>query len=207
MKLMPIHARLVLAIVFMLAGAGPGAAILPASAAAPAVAAANGDLLGFQLVTAGSGWARLGQQLFWTDNNGANWREITPPNRGAGTIGAANFADAAHGWVVSTAMAETGELSYALARTSDGGQSWQSVPLALFAAGDAAGMAGDVFLQFIDARTGWLVVKQATSPNFSLGTLFKTSDGGDHWTRLSLPAGGAVQFNSKLEGVLDASTD
>jgi photosystem II stability/assembly factor-like uncharacterized protein len=207
MKLIHIRTRLVLGIVFLLSGAAPGGAILPASAAVPTVAAANGDLLALQLVQAGAGWALLGQQLFWTDSGGSQWREITPPNLGWGSIRTANFADTAHGWVVMTTLGATGEMTYGLARTTDGGQFWQSMPLALFAAGDAAGMAGDVFLQFIDAQTGWLVVKQATSPNFSLGTLFKTNDAGDHWTRLSLPAGAPVRFTSAQAGVLDASAD
>ena len=200
-------ARLILGIVFVLAGAVPGAAMLPAMAASPAVAAGNADLSAFQLVAPGSGWTMLGQQLFWTDTGGAQWREITPPNLGAGSMRAASFADAAHGWLVSTTPDTGGGLNYTLARTADGGQSWQSAPVALFAPGEAGSMAGEVFLQFIDLQTGWLLAKQVTSPNFSVGTLFKTSDSGGHWTQLSAPAAGPVQFASAQDGVIDASAD
>jgi len=203
MKINLMGTRLVLGIVLLLAGTAPGGTIGAAGAAVPTVAAANGDLLAFQLVAPGVGWALLGQQLFWTASGGSQWREITPLSLGGGEIRAANFADGAHGWVISTAMNAAGELDYQLARTADGGQTWQGAPLALFTPGDAASMAGAVFLQFIDAHTGWLVVKQVTSPNFSLGTLFKTGDGGDHWTRLSLPTGAPVRFTNASEGVLD----
>jgi photosystem II stability/assembly factor-like uncharacterized protein len=212
MKLITIGIRLVLGTLFLLASvasAAPGGAILPASAASAAAqraVAASGDLRAFQLVTPSSGWALVGQQLFWTDSGGSQWSDITPLNLGPGTIRAASFADAAHGWVVTTSLAASGDLGYTLARTADGGQSWQSVPLALFFSGDAAGVAGDVYLEFIDARAGWLVVKQATSSNFNLGTLFKTNDGGDNWTRLNLRTGAPVRFTSALDGQIDASS-
>ncbi len=206
MKTLHIGIRLVLGIVLVLAGVAPAGASLPANAAAPATVAASGDLLAFQLVTPGAGWALVGDRLYWTDSGGAQWRDITPPTLGASAVRAASFADPRHGWVVATTTADSGALSYSLARTSDAGQTWQTIPLDLFAPDDAAGQAGDVFLQFIDGQAGWLVVKQATSSNFNVGTLFRTSDGGDHWTRLSLPAGAPVRFANALEGVLDAST-
>ena len=214
MKQLPTRFRVILAVVFLLAGATPGAGALPAAAAAaPAVPTApeGPNLLAFQLVAAGDsatggrGWALLGRQLFWTDDGGAHWRDITPPRLDAAEIRAASFADPLHGWVVTTASAASGNLSYTMARTADGGQTWQAQPLALFAADEAAGMAGEVYLQIIDANTGWLEVKQATSSNFNLGTLFKTVDGGAQWTRLSLPTGAPAHFTSTQDGEFDAT--
>src|SRR5712692_9316234 len=107
MKLITIGISLVLGTLFLLASvasAAPGGPILPAlaaSAAAPRAVAASGDLLAFQLVTPSSGWALVGQQLFWTDSGGSQWSNITPLNLGPGTIRAASFADATHGWVVT----------------------------------------------------------------------------------------------------------
>src|SRR5439155_17283403 len=164
MKRLPAGIQVTLAVALLLSGA--------AAAATPGVAAIapSGDLGGFQLVApggGGAGWALLGQQLFWTDDGGGQWRDITPPALGVASIRAASFSDPRHGWVVTTVLAATGSLNYALARTADGGQTWQAAPLALFAAIDAAGMAGEVYLQFIHPATGWLVVKQATSSNFN----------------------------------------
>jgi len=194
--------RATLAVLFLLVGGVP--TVGTTSAVAPTIAG-SGDLLAFQLVAAGSGWALMGQQLFWTNDGGANWRDLTPPALSGAEIRATSFADTQHGWVVATAPTANGSLSYTLARTADGGQTWQTAPLALFAAGDVAGVAGAVFLQFIDTNTGWLVVKQATSSNFNVGTLFKTVDGGRHWTQLSLPTGAPVQFTSALDGQIDAT--
>src|SRR5258706_13484332 len=196
--------RATLAVLFLLAGAVPGAGALPVAAAVPSVAA-SGDLLAFQLVTPGSGWAQLAQRLLWTADGGANWREITPPALSGAEIRAASFADAQYGWVVATTTADDGGLSYSLARTADGGETWQAAPMALFAAGEAAAMAGEVFLQFLDTNTGWLEVKQATSSNFNVGTLFRTVDGGQQWTRLSLPVGAEAHFTSALDGQIDAT--
>jgi len=214
MQIMRWSIRIAFVAMFVLSAAAPGGATA-ATGAAPATPAATlaggAGLAAFQLVAPGVGWALApdasagaGQSLFWTDSNGARWTDITPPGLAAADNQAAAFADADHGWVVSTAPTQTGELSYALARTADGGRTWQSQAMALFAPGEAAGMAGAVYLQFIDAQTGWLAVKQMTSQSFSLGTLFKTSDGGDHWMRLSLPAGGPVHFTNALDGQLDA---
>jgi photosystem II stability/assembly factor-like uncharacterized protein len=194
--------RAALAVLFLLVGGVP--TVGTTSAAAPTIAG-RGDLLAFQLVAPGSGWALMGQQLFWTNDGGPTWRDITPPALGGAEIRAASFADTQHGWVVATAPAANGGLSYTLARTADGGQTWQTAPLALFAAGDVARVAGAVFLQFIDTNTGWLIVKQATSMAFDLGTLFRTDDGGGHWARLSLPEGEPVHFTNAQDGVLGSS--
>ena len=197
--------RVVLVAAFVLGGAAPGGMAAPASAAPVPAGVGGRELAGFQLVTATAGWALLGQQLYWTDSGGEGWSDITPPGLGAGGIRAAGFADRLHGWVVITTADGAGDLRFGLERTLDGGQHWQVMPLDLFAPGEAGARAGSVFLQFIDAATGWLVVKQATSSNFSVGTLFKTQDGGDTWTRLSLPVGAPVRFSTAQDGQIDAA--
>ena len=45
-----------------------------------------------------------------------------------------------------------------------------------------------------------MVVRRQSSSNFSLGTLFHTSDGGEHWTELPLPLGEPVVFSSAQIG-------
>jgi photosystem II stability/assembly factor-like uncharacterized protein len=70
-----------------------------------------------------------------------------------------------------------------LLTTTDGGQTWQAAPLALFAPGETAALAGEVFLNFRDTASGWMVVKQATGSAFDLRTAFRTDDGGATWTR------------------------
>src|SRR5207244_6625337 len=114
-------------------------------------------LQSFQLVTPISGWVLLGQHLYWTDNGetGGQWAEITPSNLGTDLIRAVTFSDPLRGWLITTSPADTGLPSYHLARTTDAGHTWQTALVDLFLPGDASGLAGAVFLQFLDARTGW----------------------------------------------------
>lgn len=153
------------------------------SAAQRSAAAAPPDLRGFQAVTPAAGWVLLGDQLYWTDDAGAHWTEITPPALGAAALTAGWFADPAHGWLVALSAAPGADPRYQLLTTSNGGQQWQAAPLDLFAPGETAALAGEVFLNFSDARTGWLEVKQATGSAFDLRTTFRTADGGVTWTR------------------------
>jgi photosystem II stability/assembly factor-like uncharacterized protein len=159
-----------------------------------AAQSSSSELRQFDLVTPQEGWALQGQRLYWTADNGARWVDITPPTTTKTAIHRAFFQDRAHGWVV---LSEPSGLM--LARTDDTGRIWQSIPLNLFAAGDPAALASDFYLHFTDKFTGWLVVKQATSSNFSSGTLFGTADGGLTWKRLNLPIGEPVYFlNAQL---------
>jgi photosystem II stability/assembly factor-like uncharacterized protein len=102
--------------------------------------------------------------------------------------------DAQHGWLLLTNTDGAGFSTFAVARTLDGGQTWQTIPLSLFQPGDPNSLVETIYLHFIDSSTGWLVIKRATSSNFSAGALFKTTDGGQTWSQLTLPIGEPVYF-------------
>ncbi len=168
--------------------------LIPAASALAQSQTQPVKLAGFRLISATAGWLRLGQQLYWSGDGGQSWAEITPTNLGQATIQAVWFANPQSGWLVLTQLEAAGGITYRLARTSDGGATWQITPLSLFAPGDPDALAEAVYLQFVDPQTGWLVVKRATSRNFSVGSLFKTSDGGQSWAELALPLGEPVTF-------------
>jgi photosystem II stability/assembly factor-like uncharacterized protein len=167
--------------------------LAPAVGARAQVQPAQIELAGFHLISATEGWLRLGQHLYWTRDSGQSWAEITPSNLGRLAIQAVWFVDTQTGWLVLTQL-EAGAVAYTLARTSDSGATWHVTPLSLFAPGDPDALAETIYLRFIDAQIGWLVIKRATSSNFSLGVLFKTTDGGQTWTKLALPIGEPVYF-------------
>ena len=181
--------------------AGLGAASKTSQAIPFALPAASG-LRAFQVVSVGSGWVLIGGSLYWTSTAGREWRQLSPPIAGADEIRAIWFADGSVGWMLAGGPPGTGAATFELIRTSDGGQTWQPMSLALPA--DVASLAGEMYIQFLDAQTGWLVVKQATSSLFSLGTLFRTTDGGQTWQRLPLPAGGPIRFSSAQDGLLES---
>ncbi|MCP4544391.1 MAG: DUF1906 domain-containing protein [Chloroflexi bacterium] len=150
--------------------------------------------LEFQLVSPSEGWILFDKHLHWTRTGGADWTEITPPDLEQSVIRAVAFPDMQHGWLILSDSDELGVITYTMARTFDTGKTWQITPLSQFQPGDMSALASAVYLRFIDTQTGWLVIEQATSSNFSVGALFKTSDGGDSWTQLSIPIGEPVYF-------------
>ena len=157
------------------------------------------DIQGFHLVTKDEGWLLVSQQLYWTHDSGQSWINITP-HAAQNRIEAVAFTDTGHGWLISTGLDTSGFTTTTLARTDDGGSTWQIKSLALFDPGEVDSLASKSFLHFINPMTGWLVVKRATSNNFSIGTLFKTSDGGNTWTRFNIPIGEPVYFATESTG-------
>ena len=115
-------------------------------------------------------------------------------NLGAAAISAISFVDAHNGWLILVTPDPAGTSAFSIAQTSDGGTTWLVNPLTLFKPGEVDSLASAITLDFFDAHTGWLVIKRATSRNFSVGTLFKTADGGATWTKLTIPIGEPVSF-------------
>lgn len=182
-----------------LGGLVPTMPLAPLAAEASDRPTSSSRLEAFGLLSAIEGWLLLDQRLYWTRTGGRSWDEITPSGVGALIYGV-EFSSSEHGWLVLVAAAEDGEPVYTLARTRDGGQAWQMIPLALFQAGDPAAVPDKVHLHFLDEQTGWLVIKRATSRNFSVGSLFQTRDGGETWMQLTLPIGEPVRFVTPERG-------
>jgi photosystem II stability/assembly factor-like uncharacterized protein len=158
------------------------------------------DLQDFDLITEQEGWVLLGHNIYWTIDGGQNWENISPAGLQPSGIRGAAFLDTLNGWMVFANANEAGEYDYSIARTFDRGRSWQVNKLSLFSAGDPDGFGDAIYLQFLDEKTGYLVVRRATSTNFRVGTLFKTTDGGLSWTRLAIPIGEPVQFTTETTG-------
>jgi photosystem II stability/assembly factor-like uncharacterized protein len=152
------------------------------------------DVQSFRLVSPDEGWLLFDQHLYWTKTGGQTWTDITPSNPTQAIIRAVSFLDAKFGWVILSSSDQFGFSHFYLARTADGGKSWQSNSLSLFQPRDNRSITSAVYLQFLDSETGWMVIKQATSSNFSVGSLFKTIDGGKTWTQLSIPIGEPIYF-------------
>ena len=161
---------------------------------------AGSALSDFELLTDHTGWILLDQALYQTQDGGESWQAITPGGLDGWRILAVDFSDLQTGWLAAAQSATDGSTSLRLERTQDGGTTWSSLPVELFAPGDPAGIIGAIHLDFISPSEGWMVVRRQSSSNFSLGTLFHTSDGGEHWTELPLPLGEPVVFSSAQIG-------
>lgn len=199
----PLAILVLLFFVLSVPAAAPAAAapVPPAPAPAPALSRPTMPRVDdFGAFSVGEGWLLMDGRLYRTTRAGEGWENITPPDLGPAAIAAVHFLDPARGWLVMLSAGPDGSPHYALARTGDAGHTWRTTGLALFAPGEVAARAGALHLRFLDAQTGWLVVKRAAGSNFDLGTLFRTEDGGDTWQRASIPIGDPVSFVDRQRG-------
>lgn len=166
----------------------------------------------FQLVAPGVGWEWSAQdQLLWTTDGGAVWRDITPP---AGPLGpesggpaSACFLNQSDGWVAvpgeqpgSTSTAGPAGVVW---RTTDGGVTWQPAPLPIAL---ATAVPSRLQLDFVNALDGYLLFEPATPLGApSHPTLLRTIDGGVAWSLVPFvvrhgPGTGPMRFLSASDG-------
>ncbi|MCL6478172.1 MAG: hypothetical protein K6T65_07120 [Peptococcaceae bacterium] len=115
------------------------------------------------------------------------------------------FLDASTAWV---AVSKDSQPRLTVFRTTDGGRNWRISTVENKARGNLYG----VFLDFIDARNGWLVIEPEHGMSFRPGELYQTGDGGDNWLLVSLsgdrhregrlPFCGPVSFRDASNGWL-----
>ncbi len=161
------------------------------------------NLRQFQLISADQGWAILGDKLFWTNDNGATWSDISP--EGEYSLRTVHFYNSDAGWAVFTQIDTL--MHYYLAATHNGGISWQTTEILTYSLLDPDAVSSAVHLFFLDQQTGWLTLKRATSTNFDIGLLFQTSDGGKTWQQRTAPGGGPVKFIDPQLGWTDGGPD
>lgn len=185
-----------LRLVLVCALLGASLAELPVSsrrAVAQPEAGLSSTISAFAPLSETAGWLLTDSALFLTRDAGQSWATLAPET-GSALLIAAFFLDEVNGWLLAVSQSEAGDPAYTLLRTRDGGRTWAHKPLGLFAPGAPEAFAESAHLFFLDAQTGWLVVKQAGSANFSLGALFHTADGGETWARQTIPLGEPVRF-------------
>ncbi len=132
------------------------------------------------LVSEGVGWLQTDSRLVWTDNEGRDWRELGPIG---GQIVTADFVSPQLGWAIAidSAMAGSG---LTIARTGDGGATWQRLALSLQAPAEPELIASGFALDFTDAGYGVLQVDHPSSSNFDRWSEWQTVDGGATWEHL-----------------------
>ncbi len=194
--------QVLLALVMLAAGLGTGTGSTAQASAGLMQPAALGSTSGyrdFHLLTVDLGWVLVNNQLYWTSDGGTTWRLISSTIPGLTNIGAVDFIDANEGRVliVSSGLADP---VYSLARTHDGGVTWEEQKSGQILTGSDGVPAAAAFLDFVDAQTGWLSLKLQSGSSFSLGRLFLTEDGGRTWQERSLPLGEPAAFLDAQRG-------
>src|SRR5688572_15289486 len=154
----------------------------------------------FDMITESSGWVLIDRQLFWTSDAGQTWTEISPSIQTDAFVEDVQFIDSKQGWLLSITPDSNGGALFQLSQTNDGGISWKTRALSLFESGEIASYAEKAEMGWLDSQTGWISVKQTSGSNFSLGTLFQTSDGGSSWNRFTLPVSDNIYFSDPFTG-------
>lgn len=140
-----------------------------------------------------------------TADDGAHWRTVTPPSMRAQPVlldhvdGIAAFG-VDRVWLLVSANAGYGTR---LVYTRDAGKSWRTTPLVPGPSGEPSSfLSADsrpTTPAFLNANDGWIL---ATVGRRGRGAIFRTRDGGAHWSFLAMTPfrGGSLVFSSHTSG-------
>ena len=160
---------------------------------------------GWDQLSPGVGCAGFDDRLMWTNDDGINWTDITPPRSSNESMVKSFLLDATHAWAVIGDDSAPDELhSVRVVRTGDGGRTWSQ---GHFDRSSFPGLKQTIAvpkaLWFVDSKHGWLEWKVQSSSAFDLGLLYRTADGGKTWAELpGPPDGGDLRFYSSRVGWL-----
>jgi photosystem II stability/assembly factor-like uncharacterized protein len=169
----------------------------------------------FKLLGPTTGWASTGKALIWTSDNGAHWKDITPPNPHYNRLDSNSelsdvyFPDEKTGFVLMCYHPASGngddwtgdDWAFDLSSTRDAGQTWATVPVkARNLATDRLNTGGAIW--FADDLHGWMDLAIQSGSAFHIGALLATSDGGHTWDFVQGDPGvdGSVLVQSNQNG-------
>jgi photosystem II stability/assembly factor-like uncharacterized protein len=159
------------------------------------------------LVLDTQGWVRAQGRLFWTDDGGSSWRDITPPIGENAYLWWVRFFDTHRGIALAVAKLPADqwplEARIVVLRTDDGGRSWAGSAEWATLAFSSEGKLDYAFALSPDQI--WVSVDMTQSMNSSMGEVFRTDDGGRSWSKSDLPYSGQVVFVSSDTGFTASS--
>ncbi len=173
----------------MPAPAGPSAPQQPTPEQIAKMAVRALPVEDFKLLSPGTGWVSTGNRLLFTTDNGAHWKDISPPNPNDDSFASVFFRNADYGWVLFDHEIQEGEnptpkspdnseLLYVSA-TTDGGATWAKEHLPEWEG--QSGLSGSGIITFADKLHGWISLNDARSTLFASSATLSTSDGGETW--------------------------
>jgi len=171
-----------------------------------AAAAATPALTAIHMTDAARGWGITASAVWRTADGGRTWTNVLTPagHPPAGVPLAAGLLGPDTAWVVAS---DGGAVT--VYRTTDGGQAWTHTSVAI-ANPDPALSADPVeqprFVTFVDPTHGWLWVSVGPAMGGEAGTLLATSDGGAHWTAVSVAAPQGVPTEVPYLGIKSGVT-
>jgi photosystem II stability/assembly factor-like uncharacterized protein len=145
------------------------------------------------MVAGKRGWARLGLGLYWTDDGGREWRQITPPLHDPADLRGAYFRDQRYGWTLAEEGTE-GTERQVIFSTADGGRSWLRTPLRIKR---LLLPAASVSFSALDDRRIFALVRRSGDTASNFGILSFSGDGGRSWRQIRPypPQAGEIVFD------------
>lgn len=200
---------LALCVLVLMAGCGAPPIVVqrtsthtPASAFVPT--AVVGAIHSLRMFDATTGWAATSDRLLRTTDGGIHWRDVTPaPPSGQSLPSLAMFPRASDdAWVVRALGAGgPGASQSAVSHTTDGGRTWRTITLPVFAVTQ---------ITFADAMHGWMLADVDTADGEQGVDIFRTTDGGQSWARVASASDqpGALPLQGRKTGLTfrDATT-
>ena len=145
----------------------------------------------FKLLSPNTGWVSTGDRLLSTADNGAHWKDISPPNPNTDHYASVFFLDANTGWVLFSHRVQDNERpepvsdepssdwGFAFSFTADGGATWTAANLPPWHGG--RGLSDQGVVAFADRLHGWMSLGVDGNTMTAGSALLLTSDGGRSW--------------------------
>jgi photosystem II stability/assembly factor-like uncharacterized protein len=173
-----------------------------------------GRIESMKLLAPDVGWSATNEKLFWTTDNGAHWKDITPKlDHKQQNVSSVFFLDTSSGWALLKCSdgrdPKVDDVCFEFASTNDAGLTWSIMHprivdrvLNRSDIGNGLGFSGRTFLDFADSQHGWAVLKKGTGLQTSAGEMLRTLDGGRTWVQLenNLPMGEHFHFVTAKDG-------
>lgn len=136
----------------------------------------GGHATGITFINASTGWVVNTGKVYITHDGGTTWRQQTLPTAPGQGFALPIFFTAHDGFLPTSSQ---------LFVTHDGGTTWKPGPLLPQSSG---------LVTFIDMQHGWLTVDNGTA-------LYRTSDGGAHWVKISPAIAASITSVARLNFV------
>ena len=141
-------------------------------------------VLSIKMLSSTSGWASSGSQLFYTSDNGADWRDISPAAASGDVFASVFFLNTRTGWLLTAHSDDMEGWSFVVWRTGDGGSTWTGADVPRWhhdRTRSEPGLADHGTITFTDPYRGWLSLDLKGNTLFGTSTMLVTFDGGRSW--------------------------
>ena len=148
-------------------------------------------------------WLKSGSRLYHTKDGGNQWSDITPDSALVEPYLLVSFPASDLGYALYFTQTEL-SLELEIVKTTTKGTAWSPV------SGDLEEKInqqfyqpfGEIQMQWLDERNAMVLVKESSSSNFSIGTLFISEDGGKSWSAKEVPVAEKLVFLDPLVGYM-----